>query len=201
MVADSFEKRRYANVTPSLSGWRQATRTSRISPLCPTMTVNVSGRPSASTTVNKAPKAERSASVHETRLPLSVRICAGKFVAVRRSSRRFWVTAIPSNDVLTSDQHIDDLADGYISVLWCGRGCPLLDRDWHRPLNVARYAVPYRLQLRRAEHREVVIRRNADHGTRLHSAKILPLAIKRRLKPLLSSLHIQVFAMTKACHG
>ena len=174
---------RYANVTPSLLDCRQATRTSRISPLCPMMTVNVSGRPSASTTVSKAPKAERSPSVHETRFPLSVRICAEKLVAASRLSRRSWATVRSSEGVLTSDQYINDLADSWVGVLRRGWRSVLLNSHGYRLPGVTRHTLSARLQLRRAEHREVAVSRNANHVRRLHSAGLLLSRIKKRLKP------------------
>ena len=173
---------RYANVTPSLLDCRQATRTSRISPLCPTMTVNVSGRPSASTAISKAPKAERSATLHETRLPSSVRICAGKLVAASRLSRRSWATVGSSEGVLASDQYVDDLADSWVGVLRRGWRSVLLNSHGYRLPGVARHTLSNRLQLRRAKHREVAVSRNANHVRRLHSAELLLSRIKKRLK-------------------
>jgi hypothetical protein len=178
--------KRYANVTPSLSGCRQSTRTSRISPLCPTMSVNASGRLAALTTLSSAPEAERSASVQGVRLPPSVRMCAGKLVAARRLSRRSWGNELSSKLVLTSDQDVNDLTDRRLGVLRRRRWSLLLDGDGHALLLVRRHTSTRCLQLRRSKHREVVIRRNADHHERLLPWRALASGLKIRLKHLIS---------------
>ena len=170
----------YENVMPSLSGCRHATWTSLISPLCPTMSVNASGRLHVSYTFSNAPEVERSARVQEIRLPLLVRIWAGKFVAKRRSSRRSCVTVVSSKVAATSDQYVNDLADLRVLRGW-GRRL-LFDSYRHGLPTIARHAVPNCLELGSAEHREVIVSRNAYHLWRLHSARLLSSRIKECLK-------------------
>lgn len=187
--ADDPSAKRYANVTPTRSACRQATRTSRISPLCPTIRVNVSGRPLAPRTFSCAPATERSASVQDSRLPLAVRMCAGKLVAKSRLSRRSWDITLSLLLRLKSHEYVDDLRDGRCGIGWCRRRCLLADRNGHALLVAQRDARSYCLQLCSSDHREITICRNADHRLRLHKAYRLCWPVKNALK--------KVFARTE----
>jgi hypothetical protein len=171
----------YANVTPSRSGCRHATRTSRISPLCPTMSVNDSGSPSASATFSKTPEADRSITVQEARLPSSLRMCAGKFVAACRLSRRSELTRFLRLLALRSDLDVDDLSDDLRRRLLGGRGSFLRHSHGHTMLFAEGQACTKSLQLRSPYHGKITVSRDGDHMRLLPILDIGATPIKKLL--------------------